>query len=385
MKKRIGILTYHRATNYGAVLQSYSLVTFIRKKMPNTSIEIIDYSTRSAKISHIKSVLSYLKKIDIQSAYGEIIKNYMFRKYSGTLPLSSKKIVSDNINAVNDYISNNYDIVITGSDAIFSWSGKKFPTAYFLHDIKCDTLSYAASAHRLFYKEEDPSKLEWAREAFYGLTYVGVRDMETENFLRYCGYDGSCFHNCDPTFLLDIEDLKQKSDFNIIKKKCGIKDDKPICVIMTPDEGIGSLVRQLFGNTHQIVSVFISNKSFKTTYSLTPFEWASLFSLADFTVTEYFHATILSLLNFTPVLSIDKLDNCLGYEGKIYDLLIRRLNLPEMYLNISALKREGSGIIIPQIERIKKSFSKNILQQKIDKERQNVESFMDELNRLVCN
>ena len=42
---KIGILTYHRAINYGAVLQSFSLVERLKKDFPNESIEIIDYNS----------------------------------------------------------------------------------------------------------------------------------------------------------------------------------------------------------------------------------------------------------------------------------------------------------------------------------------------------
>lgn len=32
MKKKIGIITFHTALNYGAVLQTYALQNFIKKK-----------------------------------------------------------------------------------------------------------------------------------------------------------------------------------------------------------------------------------------------------------------------------------------------------------------------------------------------------------------
>ena len=40
---RIATLTYHRALNYGAVLQAYALQTAIRNKYPDVEIGVLDY------------------------------------------------------------------------------------------------------------------------------------------------------------------------------------------------------------------------------------------------------------------------------------------------------------------------------------------------------
>ena len=47
---KIGILTFHCAHNYGAVLQTYALVTYLRKN--NYDAEIIDYRPKSLTMSH---------------------------------------------------------------------------------------------------------------------------------------------------------------------------------------------------------------------------------------------------------------------------------------------------------------------------------------------
>ena len=49
MKKKIGILTYHRSINYGAFLQAYSLYNAIKKRYGDKWIvEIIDYESEKA-------------------------------------------------------------------------------------------------------------------------------------------------------------------------------------------------------------------------------------------------------------------------------------------------------------------------------------------------
>lgn len=41
---KVGILTYHRSLNYGAVMQAYCLAEEIQKRFPDVSVEIVDYS-----------------------------------------------------------------------------------------------------------------------------------------------------------------------------------------------------------------------------------------------------------------------------------------------------------------------------------------------------
>ena len=43
---RIGILTFHRAHNYGAFLQCLSLVSKLKKEFPNDCIEVVDVNTK---------------------------------------------------------------------------------------------------------------------------------------------------------------------------------------------------------------------------------------------------------------------------------------------------------------------------------------------------
>ena len=47
MKSKIGILTFHNALNYGAVLQCYALQHYLQEK--GHDVEVIDYRARSLK------------------------------------------------------------------------------------------------------------------------------------------------------------------------------------------------------------------------------------------------------------------------------------------------------------------------------------------------
>lgn len=382
---KIGIITYHRATNYGAVLQAYSLVNRLKKDFPNDTIEIIDYSTLIRSKSHVAEIVRAFFKYGFKSGMEIMEKIRIFASFSNELPRSKKKIVSNDIKDVFEFMNTNYDIVITGSDAVFNWGRMPFPTAYLLgEDIQCTKLSYAASCHRLFYRELAPDKVEYCKNSFSRFSYIGVRDKETESFVKYCLPDAKICHNCDPTFFIDIERINNEcKDFNVAKV-FGIKNDRPLIIVMSPDKNVGNAVMERFSDKYNVVSLFVHNAAISHHCScLTPFEWANVFKYAEVTVTEYFHATIFSLLNGTPTVTIDKLETGSGYEGKIHDLLCDRLNLSEFYINIDEVKKGNYKYITTLIEKNMTGDFSNRISTAIQGERNCYEDFKNALSKTI--
>ncbi len=352
--KNIGIITYHRATNYGAVLQAYSLVNRLKNDFPNENIEIVDYSSVDRSKKHIKEVIKAFKNNGLKSGFNAAKKKRVFSEFSNNLPVSKKKVVSDDIKDVMQFMDERYDVVISGSDAVFNWGTMPFPTAYLLGEpLHCKKMSYAASAHRLFYRDLSREKIEYCGKAFSDYTFMGIRDAETESFVEFCAPNTELHHTCDPSFFIDIKAIRDKCrDFNI-EKAFGIVNNKPLIIVMSPDTAIGLAIVDKYSATHNVVSLFVQNKAIKHHCGLlTPFEWANVFGCAEITVTEYFHASIFSLLNGTPIVSIDKLGRNQGYEGKIHDLLFTRLNIPEFYINSDDIADGGIEKIISSIEKV---------------------------------
>ena len=152
-----------------------------------------------------------------------------------------------------------YEAIIVGSDAVFSWNGKRFPTAYFLDkDSKYIKISYAASAHRLFYRDATIKQIEYCKNTLNTYDYIGVRDDETKSFVQFmCGNNISIHHNCDPTFLIDLDLLKKQFDINALYLKYNIDKDKKIIIVMSADEEIGRIVRDNFRNEdYFIISLY---------------------------------------------------------------------------------------------------------------------------------
>ena len=149
---RIGILTFHCAHNYGAVLQCYAMQEFLRSK--GHDVEVINYRPNYL-LNPYKTfnVNRFLSKKPIRILKGLIIEFLLFpvrlkrffgfeKFINGRLSLSEKVTRSS--------ISPNYDIYIVGSDQI--WNPKitqGFDSVYFadfpfLKSAK-KYISYAAS------------------------------------------------------------------------------------------------------------------------------------------------------------------------------------------------------------------------------------------------
>ena len=63
---RIGILTFHRAINYGAVMQAYSLSKQLKESFPEDSVEIIDYNCKQREFYKIKCPLVFLYRRSVK-------------------------------------------------------------------------------------------------------------------------------------------------------------------------------------------------------------------------------------------------------------------------------------------------------------------------------
>lgn len=300
---KIGILTFHRSYNYGAFMQCFSLVNRLKKDFQNVEFEVIDYTAEKI-MKQYEHELDAMNTEGIKAQFRK--RQELFHECQKKLPLSKKKIVSDSMDEIAEYLNETYDAVIVGSDAVWNWKVRGFPNLYFLKDYIGKKFSYAASVHGMSYQNITEEQKEYLKEAFSDFEYIGARDITTEKMVEFCESEVKACHNCDPTAFLDLNDVQCSVDY--LKKKftdAGIDFNKPVIGIMASDR-IGREIKRHYKNKVQLVALFQPNKyadfSF---YDLSPFEWARTFSLFDVTLTHFFHGTMLSLVNGTPVIPVE--------------------------------------------------------------------------------
>lgn len=332
---RIGILTFHRPINYGAFLQAYGLSTKLAECYPEADVEIIDYIAPLERKKIYRNVLRRLKRNGIKGAWSELVKIRVFKKALANLALSECFLHDADLQNLFRYIEENYDMLVIGSDAVFNWNQNGYPTAYIPdYSFSIPVFTYAVSAHGLRYFSEIPERIRQCGKTFGEMRRVFVRDECTKSFVEFCNKQVECHHVCDPSFLIDFAKLYQIKHRSIdeLKRKYRIKGE--YIVLMLQNEGISRRVYEKYRDQYTIVSLFTPNKYADCfMYDLSPVEWCLLLKYSRTVVTSFFHGTLLSLQQSVPAVVVDISEYDGEYEGKLDDLMNRRIQIPELYFS----------------------------------------------------
>lgn len=386
--KKIGILTYHRSINYGAFMQAFSLSKNIKKRFPDVAVEIIDYSSQ---------LMEELYKPKISFNTLKNIKGYLLKKKQYTyfkdalnrLPLSQKNMCSDgNTDEVLSFFQNDYDIFVVGSDAVWNWCRRGFPNPYLMNFEKpVMKMSYAASAYGMdasYIGEEEAKYFKSSLEKF---SFIGTRDNYTADMVRNVCSSAEPVFTCDPTVILNMDDVyneigvTEETFKTHIFKKLKIEKDKKLIGIMGAPKEIICKLKEKIGDEYVLVNLYnYSRFADKQLIDLTPFEWAVVFSLFEVTVTSYFHGTLLSLRNYTPVVNYDFNKFSQNNEGKICDVM-RKMELSECHFK----EREDYDDIVDRVFAVIEDRESYVLKIKksIEKLSESSEVFFDKVGELL--
>ncbi len=276
--KKVGILTFHWATNYGAVLQSYATASFL--KSAGYDAEIINYRPR---IALIKQTLRRIKSRDTLSKKreGEID---LFRR--DFLPLSKKVYRSSRaLSRCSGYFA-----LITGSDQVwnesFTLRGEGRPTlSYFLPfgGEGAKRIAYAVSFGQDAVDEEYKRV---ALESIRALDAVSVRENTGLAILEEMGV--ASVRVPDPTALLSRE------EYSAIADKSSCKTPRVFSYFLRT-----GAEKELSARKKVREALGISRDSEMPRVYGIP-EWLSAIRGAHTVITNSFHGTMLSIIFGTP-------------------------------------------------------------------------------------
>lgn len=209
---KIGILTYHRAHNYGAMLQAYALRTFLHEH--GYDVEFIDYwpiehQRQYTLIKHIHGkdvrhkILNFV--VDSLTTIRRFFRmrkfNSFARNYLG-IGVEIKYVTSSELTNNLDY-----DCIVVGSDQVWrnhEYEGKYvgFDPVYFCQNfpntIHC--ISYAASMGIISLNNRDNSLL---KEYLAKFDNILVRENSLKELIKSFDYQAEVV--LDPTLLLTKE------------------------------------------------------------------------------------------------------------------------------------------------------------------------------------
>ena len=188
---RIGLLTFHFADNYGALLQAFATVTFLKEY--SHDVEVIDF---------IPQIQSNEIKFTLKSCLGLILRLWVwpsrkrrqrtFLRFRRGLPLTRRFFNLDEI----DY--SKFDCVITGSDQTFNLN-YGFTDIYYQKEVKnVIKIAYAASFGSYDYHQLPANYLDALRQ----FDALSLREYQPAHYLS-TEFNLHVMHVLDPVFLLD--------------------------------------------------------------------------------------------------------------------------------------------------------------------------------------
>ncbi len=273
---KIGILTFHMAHNCGAMLQAFSLCSFLNS-FSNVSCEIIDY--------RLPEIYKKYESI-LQQAFVEP-KRLKFEKYlNEVLPLSKR------INSLNH--ANLYDLYIVGSDQVWNraitqgykeeYFAEKFPENSFC-------ISYAASTG---------TKIEFPYDFVRKLNcfkFVSVRESWLKKDLE--PYYSKEIKLClDPVFLMD----KNAWDFHV-----GSLDISNYILIYSFDITENEYLKieaWAIQNSVNIIELVTHKRFMRKNISYIddygPKEWVQYIKNASYVFTDSYHCSLFSIIYDIP-------------------------------------------------------------------------------------
>lgn len=294
---KIGILTFHRAINYGAVLQCYALYTTLNGM--GHDVEVVDY--RPAYIEKYRKLHDLSSKKNIFSAIRIMLRSLMLYKgrrmaverFDSFLKLLS---LSPIVCEAKDVIAQGYDIIISGSDQI--WNRKitagqydKFYWGQFKHP-NTKFASYAASFGEISKSPELESDL---KAMLPQVDAIGVREKDFAAYINDLGLKANVC--VDPTILVDeqaFHDLAEDPD----------SDDYILVYALKDRAKVVEWAKKMRQKENLKIVVLGGNVSYKTDFGkdieviqgVSPRLFLGYFKKARYVVNASFHGTVFSTL-----------------------------------------------------------------------------------------
>lgn len=289
---RVGIITFHTALNYGAVLQAYALYRTLMKL--GTDVKVVDYrASFNEKRFAPKSINYFLNPREI---YNIVFRN-SYQRFSPSgfrdfianhIALTHPIYSSDSLKELNQ----DFDAFITGSDQVWNLACTSGDDAYFLPfvDDNKKKNSYAAS---FGYTLLPVDKQTLYAELISGFNQISVREASGVSIVKsLIGRDAELV--LDPTLLLDKSEWEALADFSLVP------DNKYMLMyLMSEDKGLIDKAKE-YAKNHQLELLYLTQRLFnvhgvKNVRNATPEQWLGLFLRATAVATNSFHGLVFSI------------------------------------------------------------------------------------------
>ena len=276
---KIGILTFHEASNYGALLQSYALQQALIKLGAEPQFVNIQRKAQN--------------QAPVASPFAKRIQDMKEKRDALFSQFQDKYLKQSQLFGMQDDIDGAFDAFIAGSDQVWNLSIPEVDARYFLPFAKPGKrFSYAASFGSSSVPE---SSREWISKQLSLFKEITVREENGKALVKdLTGKDAKVC--VDPTFLLDRDEWKAIADAD--------KEDSQqpylLLFLLQFDPAFVQMAQQAAKEKNLALKVvtagFMPQLGFDAWISTSVNRWVSLISNAEHVYSDSFHAMVFSLM-----------------------------------------------------------------------------------------
>lgn len=307
-----GIVTFHAANNYGAVLQAYALQQFISRNY--SDVRIVDYQNDKMKKANRMPAISDVI-LNPKNAIFRMMQLLLYKGKNRKIKEFRKHYLKLTKCYTEETISSAFqeaDIFFTGSDQVWNYMITGLDGSYYLDFAKEKTIcSYAAS----FGISNIPDQYkDFYRSKLKDINYISVREQTGQEIIEeLCGKSAVIVP--DPTLLLN-----QKEWYDLC---IAPKEKKPYILVykITKADKLLEFAKNL-AKEKGLKIIYIPN-DFKSgiigdvKLDVGPREWLGYIRGAEYVVTNSFHGTVFSII----------------FEKQFFSEVSERVNLSTSRLN----------------------------------------------------
>lgn len=293
---KIGIITYHNAMNYGAVLQAYALQEWLKKN--GCSVEILDYNNQMVALSYRQFRFKCIpKKNPFKTIIFLVIGLFRLLKFKRVKSIvKSMLVLSNQIKCINDVNLENYDVIIVGSDQLWNTKISGGYDLMYWGDFKRffdgKVITYAISMNSKNLSSDDEFIIQNRLKNFDA---ISVREKSLKNKLEEIDNRLNISTCIDPTLLLDTRQWVENINVSIIPK------EKYICIYAILERKNLVPIAIKFAKKHNLKYVIINPLATSVPFSRNyqpdnPLDFISLISHAEYVFTSSFHGLAFSVV-----------------------------------------------------------------------------------------
>lgn len=294
----VGILTLPFNNNYGGILQTYALQTYLKKLGYNAIHIYRDFPEKNKSLQIVKDIVKFLIGRTLRKKLRSIYTYRFFKKY--VTPRTKRIRTLSDLKALDRY---DFDTIIVGSDQVWrkACAYGELKMNYFLDfaDDKVNRVAYAAS-FGIDAWQFDADETEQIKNQIQKFEAVSVRE-KTGVDLAEKYWNIKAEHVVDPVMLLPKKDY-----INLVENEQD-KRYQGDCFVYLLDftnkkQQIVDDVAAKFDYSVYSISQEIVKWGFHYKPSVT--KWLAGFADAKFIITDSFHGTMFSIIFNKPFIVI---------------------------------------------------------------------------------